>query len=142
MTWNKEDWFVPISISLEGLTAKQAMWKPCDSCHSVGQLAYHLLYWNKEQLDEMERQENRRPIPATTARPSPPLPKRPGHQTVHELNQVMKAWEAIIQNTDEAKLQSWYSIIAHISAHNAYHTGQILYVRKLAGNWDPKKGVR
>src|SRR5882724_5531683 len=51
-TWNKEDWFVPVSLALDGLTAKQAMWKPADSSHSVGELAYHLLFWNREQLDK------------------------------------------------------------------------------------------
>jgi uncharacterized damage-inducible protein DinB len=54
----------------------------------------------------------------------------------------MKDWEAVIKNADDAKLQSWYSVIAHISAHNAYHTGQILYIRKLAGNWNSEKGVK
>ncbi len=140
-TWNKEDWFVPVSIALEGLTAKQAMWKPCDSCHSVGQLAYHLLYWNKEQLDKFNGRKPA-PYPGDNSQTFTAFTEASWTSTVHELNQVMKAWEAIIQNTDEVKLQSWYSIIAHISAHNAYHTGQILYVRKLAGNWDPKKGVR
>ena len=32
-------------------------------------------------------------------------------------------------------------LIAHVGAHNAYHIGQILYVRKLQGVWDPAKGV-
>ena len=32
--------------------------------------------------------------------------------------------------------------IAHVSAHNAYHTGQILYIRKQQGSWDPEKGVK
>jgi uncharacterized damage-inducible protein DinB len=32
--------------------------------------------------------------------------------------------------------------IAHISAHNAYHTGQIIIIRKLQGSWDPAKGVK
>src|SRR5579863_8004901 len=51
-TWNKEEWFVPVSIAVEGLTAQQAMWKPNDSSHSVGELAYHLLFWNKQSLDK------------------------------------------------------------------------------------------
>ncbi|MEP6937737.1 MAG: hypothetical protein ABI871_06680, partial [Chthoniobacterales bacterium] len=29
-----------------------------------------------------------------------------------------------------------------ISTHNAYHTGQILYVRKLQGSWNPANGVK
>jgi hypothetical protein len=26
--------------------------------------------------------------------------------------------------------------------HNAYHIGQIVYIRKLQGSWDPEKGVK
>jgi hypothetical protein len=33
-------------------------------------------------------------------------------------------------------------LIAHAGAHNAYHIGQILYVRRLQGSWDPAKGVK
>ena len=43
---------------------------------------------------------------------------------------------------DEARLQSWYYTIAHIGTHNAYHTGQILYIRKQQGSWDAAKGVK
>jgi uncharacterized damage-inducible protein DinB len=140
-TWNKEDWFVPVMTSLEGLSAKQAMWKPSDSSHSIGQLAYHLLFWNKQSLDKFNGKtpasfsgNNNETFTAFT--------EASWTATIKELDQVMKDWETIIKTTDDAKLQSWYSIIAHISAHNAYHTGQILYIRKLAGNWDPAKGVK
>ena len=43
---------------------------------------------------------------------------------------------------DDKKLQAWYSDIAHICTHNAYHIGQIVYVRKEQGSWDPAKGVK
>jgi len=54
----------------------------------------------------------------------------------------MQDWETAIKQADEAKLRKWYSTIANINTHNAYHTGQILYIRKLAGNWNPDKGVK
>jgi hypothetical protein len=33
-------------------------------------------------------------------------------------------------------------MIAHIGAHNAYHIGQIVFVRKEQGSLDPAKGVK
>lgn len=51
-------------------------------------------------------------------------------------------WESAIQSADEQKLQSWYPIIARITTHNAYHIGQIIYVRKLQGVWNPDNGVK
>ena len=140
-TWNKEEWFVPVSIAVEGLTAQQAMWKPNDSSHSVGQLAYHLLYWNKQSLDKFNGRkpaafsgDNNETFTAFT--------EESWAATVKQLNEVMLGWETAIKTADEAKLQKWYATIANINTHNAYHTGQILYIRKLAGNWDPNKGVK
>jgi hypothetical protein len=45
-THDEEDWFVPISVAVQGLTADQAKWTPGNGAHSVGQLAYHLWFWN------------------------------------------------------------------------------------------------
>jgi hypothetical protein len=32
--------------------------------------------------------------------------------------------------------------LKNIGTHNAYHIGQIVYVRKEQGTWDPEKGVK
>ena len=42
---------------------------------------------------------------------------------VKQLDEVMTQWENAVAAADEEKLKSWYSIIAHIGAHNAYHIG-------------------
>jgi len=140
-TYNQQDWFVPVMKSLEGLTAKQAMWKPSDSSHSIGQLAYHLLFWNRRELDKLSGKtpgafsgNNDETFTAFT--------EESWAATVQQLDQVMKDWETTIKGVDDAKLQSMASAIAHVSARNAYHTGQILYARKLAGAWDSAKGVK
>jgi len=44
--------------------------------------------------------------------------------------------------SDDAKLQSWYNGLSHISTHNAYHIGQMIFVRIPQGAWDPEKGVK
>ena len=53
----------------------------------------------------------------------------------------MTAWEKAVEGADEPTLQKWASTIAHIGAHNAYHIGQMVYIRGLQGSWDPEKGV-
>jgi len=55
---------------------------------------------------------------------------------------VMTELEKIVEAADEKQLESWASELAHIGTHNAYHTGQIVFVRKLQGSWDPEKGVK
>ncbi len=59
-----------------------------------------------------------------------------------KLNQVMIDWEKAVETADDATLAKNASLIAHIGTRNAYHIGQILYVRKLQGVWNPDKGVK
>ena len=61
---------------------------------------------------------------------------------VKKLDQVMIDWEKAVETADDQKLAANASLIAKVGAHNAYHIGQILYVRKLQGVWDPNKGVK
>lgn len=139
-TDDQADWFVPVMKSVEGITAQQAMWKPNDSSHSIGQLVYHIWFWNKQSLDKFYGRTPDK-FDGNNDETFNDFTEASWASTVANLGQVMKDWEKAIQESDDAKLQSWYSTIAHINTHTAYHTGQILYVRKLAGNWDRAKGV-
>src|ERR1700757_3219005 len=49
-THNVKDWFVPANTAVAGLTAEQASLKDGSGNHSIGQLAYHLVFWDSEQL--------------------------------------------------------------------------------------------
>jgi hypothetical protein len=62
--------------------------------------------------------------------------------TVKQLDDVMTALEKAVEQADDAKLSKWASTIAHVGTHNAYHIGQMIYVRKEQGSWDPAKGVK
>ena len=61
---------------------------------------------------------------------------------MQQLDQVLTDWEKAVEAADENKLKDWYSTIAHIGTHNAYHIGQIVYIRKEQGSWNPEKGVK
>ncbi|MEP7269212.1 MAG: hypothetical protein ABI844_16445 [Saprospiraceae bacterium] len=54
----------------------------------------------------------------------------------------MTAIEKLVETAPATKLSEWASVTAHIGTHNAYHTGQILYIRKEQKSWDPEKGVK
>src|ERR1700722_18656793 len=49
-THNKAEWFVPANTAEAGLTAAQASWTDKSGNHSVGQLANHLVFWNRQAL--------------------------------------------------------------------------------------------
>jgi uncharacterized damage-inducible protein DinB len=140
-THNKQDWFVPVNIALDGLTAEQAAWKDDSGNHSIGQLANHLLFWNERQLIKFKGQ-NPPAFSGNNEETFNAFTKEQWNETVRKLNNVLTELEKIIENADEASLKSWAETIANISTHNAYHTGQIVFARKLQGSWQPEKGVK
>ena len=79
---------------------------------------------------------------ATITRPSTTSHSAQWDDLVKKLNQVLADWDKAVETADDAKIAANASLIAHVGAHNAYHVGQILYVRKLQGVWNPDKGVK
>lgn len=140
-THSDEDWFVPANIAVAGLTADQAMWSPGKGNHSVGQLAYHIWYWDARALNDFKGVPNPK-FDGNNNETFDNFTAAQWDDLVKKLNQVMTDWEAAVQAADDQKLADNASLIAHVGAHNAYHIGQILYVRKLQGVWDPNKGVK
>lgn len=140
-THNQEEWFVPVKIAVEGLTPEQASWKDETESHSIVQLVNHLTFWNRQQLAKF-RGENPPAFSGDNKETFSGLDKTSWDASVKQLDDVLVAWEKGIEEADEAKLAKWSSTIAKISTHNAYHTGQIIYIRKMRKNWDPEKGVK
>ena len=137
-THNKEDWFVPVNKALEGVTAEQAMWKDASGNHSIGQLANHILFWNERQLQKFKG-EKETPFNGNNEETFNSFDKAQWAQTVKKLDEVLSELEKIVENANESSLKSWAEAISNISTHNAYHTGQIVFVRKLQDSWNVKK---
>ncbi len=146
---DRAEWFVPVRTAIGGLTPDQARWIPKNADgkadphgnHSVGMLTYHLWFWDARALAKFKKA---------------PLPQAPGNndetfndfnaeiwaQVVLDLDTVMKDLEGLVLHASDAELAAWAPTLRDIAEHNASHTGQILYVRKLQGSWDPAKGVK
>lgn len=140
-THNQEEWFVPVNIAIEGLTPEQASWKDETENHSIVQLVTHLIFWNQQQLAKFKG-EKPPSFSGDNKETFSGLDKTSWDASVKQVDEVLTAWEKAIEEADEAKLAKWSSTIAKISTHNAYHTGQIIYIRKMRKNWDPEKGVK
>jgi len=140
-THNKADWFVPINVAVDGLTAQQAAWQPPAGAHSAGQLAYHLWFWNRRTLRDLKG-EPKEKYDGQNDETFTNFDDKQWSDLVKQLDQVMSDFEKLVESADEKKLAEWAPTIANICTHNAYHTGQIVYVRKLQGSWNPEKGVK
>lgn len=140
-THNKAEWFVPANTAVEGLTAEQAVWTDGKGNHSVGQLVNHLIFWNRRELQKFKG-ETQDKFSGNNDETFNSFDARQWASAVKQLDAVLTDWENAVEAADENKLKDWYSDIAHIGAHNAYHIGQIVYVRKEQGSWNPEKGVK
>lgn len=140
-THNEKDWFVPPTIAIAGLTARQANWKDSSGNHSIAQLTTHLIFWDKQILDKFEGIK-----PDTFSGNNKETFTEVNENTwkviVQRLDSVLTAFENAVKTADDMKLKKWYPTFAHIGTHNAYHTGQILYIRKMKGWWDDNNGVK
>jgi hypothetical protein len=135
-THNKAEWFVPANTAVAGLTPAQASWTDKSGNHSVGQLANHLVFWDRESLAKFKGEKPAK-FDGNNDETFNSFDAKSWNETVRQLDQVMTEWEQAVEAAD-----LWASTIAHIGAHNAYHIGQMVYVRKLQGVWDPDKGVK
>jgi hypothetical protein len=140
-THSEEGWFVPMNIAIQGLTPEQAAWKDTTDNHSIAQLVNHLIFWNQQQLAKFKGEKPAQ-FSGDNKETFTGLDKTAWEASVKQIDEVMITWEKAIEAADDAKLAKWYSTIAKISTHNAYHTGQIIYIRKMKGNWDASKGVK
>lgn len=140
-TRNVKDWFVPVDSAIAGLTAAQAMWKDSTENHSIAQLTNHLIFWNEQLLAKFKGEQ-----PAAFSGDNKETFSGVNEATwplaVNKVDSVLVELEKAVMAADEAKLNKWYSTLYHIGTHNAYHTGQILYIRKMKGWWNDEKGVK
>lgn len=139
-THDQKDWFVSIKEAVDGLTPEQAAWSDGKGNHSVGQLVYHLWFWNRRSLAEFKGEDPGK-FSGNNEDSFNYDPKN-WNDTVRQLNEVMTEWEKAVSEADDAKVQKSASMIAHVGAHNAYHIGEMVYVRREQGSWNPDKGVK
>jgi DinB family protein len=140
-THNQKDWFVDGNTAMAGLTPEQASWTDGHGNHSVGQLTYHLVYWNERSLAKFKGQ-----TPAKYSGDNDDtfsqFDAKNWTDTVRRFDAVMTELEKLVETADEKKLEEWAPTIARIGTHNAYHIGEIVMVRKEQGSWDSTKGVK
>ena len=140
-THDQQDWFVPVKPAIDGVTAAQAVWKPQGGDHSIGQLANHLLFWNSQNLAKFKGVAAPK-FDGNNDETFNAFDQAKWDQVRKDLDRVLTELEKLVESADEKTLQKWAPTLGRIATHNAYHTGQILVLRKMQGAWDPSKGVK
>jgi hypothetical protein len=140
-THDKSDWFVCGNVAVANLTPEQARWTDGKGNHSVGQLTYHLVFWNQRAVQNF-RGEKPPKFSGNNDETFNSFDAKQWNDTVHQLDQVMTDLEKTVASATDAQLAEWAPTIANIATHNAYHIGEIVMVRKEQSAWDASKGVK
>ncbi len=146
--YDENNWFVAVKNAIAGLTADEAIWKPAGADNTIWEEVNHLIFWNERWI---HRYRGLLTYPEDIENTGTFKSDESDWQTTCEkLFAVMDEWREILDEITEEKLASpvndqwphpWYSPLAQQNIHNAYHTGQIVLLRKLQGSWDPSQGV-
>jgi uncharacterized damage-inducible protein DinB len=148
---NVESWIQPLSAALENLSLEDISWRQNNFTHTIGEIVYHLYFYNERWL---RRFKGEIPIEviesnASTFREMENLTREDWQELVERLDENLANWQQAINEADESKLYEsipnfpvdaiWWRALSNLCTHNAYHIGQILYIRKAQDSWVSKE---
>ncbi|MFD1176198.1 DinB family protein [Paenibacillus puldeungensis] len=146
-TWELEEWIVPLSTALQNVTTEQALWTPPGGGNTIWQTVNHINFYNKLVLSRLKDTP-----PSVSAQTNDET-----FQVAYDAEDV-EAWNATLAETkrialelretiaalSESDLEAPYrssgpETIGHALScwmlHDAYHSGQIVLIRKMQGSW-------
>lgn len=139
-TYEKESWYAPLKPAIEGLTAEQASWRTDgEATKTIWENVNHLTYYKERLTAQLEGREWNQTLD--------------GNETFYLTEQINdeKEWRAVVERVETAhrglreavskttdemlEEDSLEEKLLDIMLHDAYHTGQIIQLRKMQGSW-------
>lgn len=147
--YDQEDWYPPLQLALEGVDAAQASWRPPgEAANTIWENVSHLLFYKERLLHRLAGT----PFPHEDATNEETFAPTGGagdeeawQATLKRMEEVhLHIQEALSALTDEELLRPLPTRTVLDSAmslvlHDAYHTGQIVQLRKLQGSWPAQR---
>jgi uncharacterized damage-inducible protein DinB len=140
---NEQSWYVPFSESVKNLTEEEAFWKVGEESNSIAEIVQHLLYWN-ETWQTRYKESSVYAVPTVGSNDSTFTISK--NKTFYELQkqllEVLLHWQEILTKEQlESDVQgfsdtNWWEVLGSVTTHNAYHIGQIIYIRKIQKSWN------
>lgn len=151
-SYDTNGWFVAVKNALDGVDVELACWKPADAdINCIWETLAHLTYYNFAYLQRFKGIDFKYDVASNDETFSVGEYNEVEWQAeIARFDSVMSDFRILIDASDESKFSEpvsaedqtkWATLILNIAAHNAYHSGQIMLIRKLRGAWDRTKGV-
>lgn len=114
-----------------------------EESNSIAEIVQHLLYWN-ETWQTRYKEASIIAVPAVGSNDSTFTISK--NKTFNELQkqllEVLLHWQEILTEEQlESDVQgyfdaNWWQVLGNVTTHNAYHIGQIVYIRKIQKSWN------
>lgn len=140
---NDASWYEPFSGAVENLSEELAFWKPNEESNSIAEIVQHLLYWNQTWQTRYEKSHVNAVPSIGNNNNSFTLPENAIFADLkNKFLEVLLRWQELLT---EEKIESnvngfpeavnWWQVLGNVATHNAYHIGQIIFIRKMQNNW-------
>lgn len=139
-TFDKESWYAPLKSAIDGLTAEEAMWRPDgEAANTIWENVNHLMYYKERLTANLQGHEWTQNLDGdeTFSLTEQLNDNEKWSEIVKRVEMVQHSLrEAISKTTNEDFEQSnLEEKLYNIILHDAYHTGQIIQIRKMQGSW-------
>lgn len=148
-SWDKEAWFPPLADGLKDLTVAQAAWQPTGGGNTIWQIVNHLNYYNQRLLHRITGEPLGPALAdnyATFGAGDQAADEAAWQSTVEQTRAIAAGWARVLAELTDADLDRplpqgtlGEALVAWIG-HDAYHTGQIVLLRKQQGSWPAQRG--
>ncbi|CAG9614998.1 hypothetical protein BACCIP111899_04232 [Bacillus rhizoplanae] len=146
--YDKEDWYPPLADALKVLTAEQADWRPAgEHANTIWETVEHLIFYKERLLKRITGEESQYPEGLTNDDTFAVASKTESdwEATQNRLKSVHLGIRERITNLNVDQLQALVTNrpldewLNSLILHDAYHTGQIILIRKLQGSWPSRR---
>jgi uncharacterized damage-inducible protein DinB len=138
---NDPSWYVPFEVAVKDLSEEEAVWKITEESNSIAEIVQHLLYWN-ETWQIRYKEGNVHAVPPVDNNNTFVVAEGITFEELQkQLLEVLLRWQELIAKEQlEVDVQGfpdsqWWEVLGNVTTHNAYHVGQIVFIRKIQKSW-------
>ncbi len=133
-------WHAPTDQLLSGVTAEQAIWRPAEGGHTIYEIVNHLAYSAREVASRCRGNAGKWEEDQSWVTTPSTLSQAEWESKVEELKAARRDLCDVLASMDNhallAPIREDYTLLAQalqIVHHEAFHAGQIAYLRRLQG---------
>lgn len=137
-TYEKESWYAPLKHAIEGITAEQATWRPAGvATKTIWENVNHLIYYKERLVSNIQGIDwtNNLDGDQTFSLTEQSNDDEEWNKVIKRAEDVYQKVRQLLNKTPEEEIEQLEGKLLDIFLHDAYHTGQIIQIRKMQGSW-------